>query len=97
MHAQDLRCSPLTTCLMPDASTSQVSCNLPTLHPPLQTYGLGAGLFYLGYSLLMVPSQLLLLQVGAPVFLGGSVMAWGGCVTLFCSTVHPTSVQHVLL
>ncbi|KAF5840351.1 major facilitator superfamily domain-containing protein [Dunaliella salina] len=49
-----------------------------------ETYGLGAGLFYLGYSLSMIPSQLMLMKLGANVWLGIIVMAWGACATAFC-------------
>jgi hypothetical protein len=39
--------------------------------------GLGSGLFFVGYSLAMVPSQLLLMHVGAPRWLSCIVTAWG--------------------
>jgi hypothetical protein len=39
--------------------------------------GLGSGLFFLGYSLSMVPSQLILMRVGAPRWLATIVTGWG--------------------
>lgn len=37
-----------------------------------------------GYSLCMVPSQLLLLRVGPAAWLGGIVMLWGAVASSFC-------------
>ncbi len=54
-------------------------------------YGLGAGLFFCGYSLAMVPSQLVMMQVGARLWLGTIVVAWGVCATLFCAVDSTTT------
>ncbi|KAI8473403.1 MAG: major facilitator superfamily domain-containing protein [Monoraphidium minutum] len=42
-----------------------------------QVYGLGSGLFFLGYSVAMVPAQIVLLRIGAPRALAAIVAAWG--------------------
>jgi MFS transporter, ACS family, tartrate transporter len=40
-------------------------------------FGLGSGLFFLGYVAVQVPSNLLLLRVGARVWIARVVIAWG--------------------
>jgi ACS family tartrate transporter-like MFS transporter len=40
-------------------------------------YGVGAGLFFLGYCLFQVPSNLLLQRIGAPRWIGALTIAWG--------------------
>lgn len=40
-------------------------------------YGLGAGMFFLGYCLFQVPSNLVLQRVGAPRWIGSLTIAWG--------------------
>ena len=40
-------------------------------------YGLGAGIFFLGYVLFQVPSSLLLARVGARRWIGAITIAWG--------------------
>src|SRR2546427_2388175 len=40
-------------------------------------YGRGAGIFFLGYCLFQVPSNLVLARVGARRWIGGIMIAWG--------------------
>ena len=40
-------------------------------------YGLGAGLFFLGYFLCEVPSNLMLVRVGARVWIARIMLVWG--------------------
>jgi ACS family tartrate transporter-like MFS transporter len=40
-------------------------------------FGLGAGIFYLGYSLLEVPSNLILARVGARLWIARIMITWG--------------------
>src|SRR2546422_6746233 len=40
-------------------------------------YGLGAGMFFLGYCLFQIPSNLMLARVGARRWIGGIMIAWG--------------------
>ena len=42
-----------------------------------EVYGLGSGLFFVGYSLSMIPSQLVLMRIGAPKWLSIIVSCWG--------------------
>jgi ACS family tartrate transporter-like MFS transporter len=42
-----------------------------------KTYGLGAGIFFLGYFLLEVPSNLALQRFGARVLIAGIMITWG--------------------
>uniref|UniRef100_A0A383W7S9 Chitinase domain-containing protein 1 n=1 Tax=Tetradesmus obliquus TaxID=3088 RepID=A0A383W7S9_TETOB len=42
-----------------------------------QDYGLGAGIFFLSYSLFQVPCNILFLFTGGPVLLGVIAIAWG--------------------
>ncbi len=46
-------------------------------------YGLGGGLFFVGYVLVQVPSNLLLLRVGARTWIARVVIAWG--IVSLCS------------
>lgn len=46
-------------------------------------YGLGAGLFYIGYSLCEVPSNMLLARIGARLTLLRIMILWGLCSAAF--------------
>lgn len=52
-------------------------------------FGLGGGLFYLGYSLFEVPSNLLLRKIGARATLLRIMVAWGIVATLFAFMQTP--------
>ncbi|MQA79902.1 MAG: MFS transporter [Streptosporangiales bacterium] len=60
-----------------------------------EMFGLAAGIFFLGYALAEVPSNLLLQRVGARRWLGTLVLAWG-LVTVVQAFV-PNPVTFVLL
>ena len=47
-------------------------------------YGLGAGLFFIGYALFEVPSNILLQKVGARIWLTRIMLTWG----LVLSLIH---------
>jgi ACS family tartrate transporter-like MFS transporter len=47
------------------------------LHFSASAYGLGAGIFFLGYSLFGVPSSLMLARVGARRWIACIMIAWG--------------------
>src|ERR1039458_7000150 len=47
------------------------------LHFSASVYGLGAGLFFIGYALCEVPSNLLLLRFGARRWLARIMFTWG--------------------
>lgn len=44
-----------------------------------------AGIFFLGYAVLQVPSNLILLRLGAPTWLGVTIVAWGIVAALFAA------------
>ena len=48
-----------------------------------------AGIFFLGYAALQVPSNLILLRVGAPTWLGVTVVSWGAVAALFAALQSP--------
>ncbi|GAB4813303.1 hypothetical protein N2152v2_000349 [Parachlorella kessleri] len=50
------------------------------------TYGLGAGIFFAGYALFQVPSNLALVRLGAPLWLGAIIVAWSGIAIAFAFT-----------
>jgi sugar phosphate permease len=52
-------------------------------------FGLGGGLFYLGYSLFEVPSNLMLKKIGARATMLRIMTAWGICAALFAFMQSP--------
>src|ERR1700721_837623 len=50
------------------------------LHFSASVYGFGAGLFFIGYALCEVPSNLMLLRFGANSWVGGGHFFVVGCV-----------------
>ncbi|MGZ0716414.1 MFS transporter [Pseudomonas palleroniana] len=53
-------------------------------------YGLGAGLFFIGYALFEVPSNLLLQKVGARIWLTRIMFTWGIVATLMAFIQNET-------
>lgn len=47
-------------------------------------YGLGAGLFFIGYALFEVPSNMLLERLGARVWLTRIMITWGAVIVAMC-------------
>ncbi|KVE37557.1 MFS transporter [Burkholderia sp. BDU5] len=58
-------------------------------------YGLGAGIFFLGYVLLEVPSNMLLVRIGARKTLSRIMVLWGG-TTVATSMVSDATTFYVL-
>ena len=54
-------------------------------------YGLGAGMFFIGYFLFEVPSNLLLHRVGARLWIGRIMISWGLVSALFMFIKTPAS------
>src|SRR5829696_310171 len=58
-----------------------ISFAAPTMNPALgidaATFGLGAGIFFLGYMLFEVPSNLVLAHVGARYWISRIMITWG--------------------
>jgi ACS family tartrate transporter-like MFS transporter len=69
------------------------------LHFSATAYGLGAGLFYIGYALCEVPSNLLLLRFGAKRWLTRIMFTWGllSAATMFVRTPLQFNVVRLLL
>jgi ACS family tartrate transporter-like MFS transporter len=53
------------------------------------TYGRGAGLFFIGYFLFEVPSNLILHRVGARRWIARIMITWGVCSAAMCLTRGP--------
>jgi ACS family tartrate transporter-like MFS transporter len=69
------------------------------LHFSASVYGFGAGLFFIGYALCEVPSNLLLLRFGARKWLARIMFTWGLLATamLFVRTPLEFNVLRLLL
>jgi len=61
---------------------------LTALHFSESTYGLGAGLFFIGYFLFGVPANIMLHRIGARRWLAGIMVFWGvtSAASIFIST-----------
>src|SRR5580658_1472754 len=69
------------------------------LHFTASVYGFGAGLFFVGYALCEVPSNLLLLRFGAKRWLARIMFTWGllAAATMFVRTPLEFNVLRFLL
>jgi ACS family tartrate transporter-like MFS transporter len=69
------------------------------LHFSASVYGFGAGLFFIGYALCEVPSNLLLLRFGAKRWLARIMFTWGllAATTMFVRTPLEFNVLRFLL
>jgi MFS transporter, ACS family, tartrate transporter len=63
------------------------------------TYGIGAGLFFLGYCLFEIPSNLILERVGARVWIARIMIVWGvvSMATMFASGMWSFFAARVIL
>src|SRR6476469_7310012 len=52
-------------------------------------YGLGAGMFFIGYFTFEVPSNLILHRIGARIWIGRIMISWGLVSALFMFTTGP--------
>ncbi len=64
-----------------------------------QQYGLAAGIFFIGYFLFEVPSNLMLHKVGARVWIARILLSWGLVATLtgLVQSVHQLYVARIFL
>jgi MFS transporter, ACS family, tartrate transporter len=64
-----------------------------------QQFGLAAGIFFLGYFLLEIPSNLILHRIGARVWIARILLTWGLVATLsgFVQSVHQLYVARFAL
>jgi len=62
-------------------------------------YGVGAGIFFLGYTLFEVPSNLLMARVGARIWIARIMILWGivSAAMMFVSSVHQFYVLRFVL
>jgi sugar phosphate permease len=62
-------------------------------------FGAGAGVFFLGYFLFEIPANLLLIRLGANIWLGGIVIGWGiaSTCTAFVASVPEFYLVRFLL
>ena len=69
------------------------------LHFSASVYGFGAGLFFIGYALCEVPSNLMLLRFGAKRWLARIMLTWGllAAATMFVRTPLEFNVLRFLL
>ncbi|MGN6807801.1 MAG: MFS transporter [Trinickia sp.] len=69
------------------------------LHLSDAVYGLGAGIFFLGYFIFEVPSNLILHRVGARVWIARIMITWGlvSVLTMFVTTSAMFYVMRFLL
>ncbi|WP_027797569.1 MFS transporter [Paraburkholderia acidipaludis] len=69
------------------------------LHISAAAYGLGAGLFFLSYALLEIPSNLIMHRVGARFWIARIMITWGVLSAAMAFVQGPTSfyVMRVLL
>src|ERR1041384_5836220 len=69
------------------------------LHLSSSAYGFGAGIFFLGYALFEVPSNLILVRVGARRWIARIAISWGLVATLMMFVRTPVQfyVVRVLL
>ena len=58
-------------------------------------FGSGAGLFYIGYSVFEIPSNMMLQRIGARLTLLRIMLGWGVCATLF--SVMQTPMHYYIL
>ena len=58
-----------------------------------QQYGIAAGIFFIGYFLFEVPSNLMLHKVGARVWIARILLSWGllASLTGLVRSIHPAS------
>lgn len=48
-------------------------------------YGIGASIFFVGYSVCQIPSNLILVRIGAPTWLSILIVSWGVVATAFAA------------
>jgi ACS family tartrate transporter-like MFS transporter len=62
-------------------------------------FGFGAGIFYIGYALFEVPSNLVLARVGARRWIARIMITWGviACAMMFVRTAHQFYAAHLVL
>jgi MFS family permease len=92
-HSHD---SDATRC--PCMFVSQRSCySVQDLDLTTAQYGVGSGLFFVGYSTFQLPSQIILRRVGAPMWLAIIVTVWGMTAACMAAVTDEASFYTVRL
>ncbi|RWI57081.1 MAG: MFS transporter [Mesorhizobium sp.] len=77
------------------ADRINISFVAPTMNPAIgidaATFGFGAGIFFLGYMLFEVPSNLILARVGARYWISRIMISWGLVAAAMAFVSGPTS------
>lgn len=72
-----------------------ISFAAPTMNPTIgidgRTFGLGAGIFFLGYLMLEIPSNMMLARVGARFWISRIMVVWGIVAAAMSLAVGPWS------
>jgi ACS family tartrate transporter-like MFS transporter len=80
-----LRLVPLLTLLYIASYLDRVNVSFAALTMNKQiglsaySYGLGAGIFFIGYCVFEIPSNLMLVRVGARMWIARILFTWGLC------------------
>src|SRR5215475_11610541 len=83
MRKISLRLLPLLFALYVASQLDRTNVGIASLQMNVEiglsaaAYGLGAGIFFLGYALFEVPSNIILVRVGARRWIGRIAISWG--------------------
>jgi MFS family permease len=64
----------------------------PSHRLPVSLFLHDAGIFYIGYAVFQIPSNLIITRVGAPLWLGFLICAWG--IVSACTATMKTKEQY---
>ncbi len=79
-------------CLIDRSNVSLAALSMqPDLHFSDRVYGFGAGIFFLGYFLFEVPSNLILERVGARMWIARIMLTWGAISAAMMFVKSPIS------
>ena len=73
------------------------SCRCSAVSASPRAYGLGASLFFIGYLIFEIPSNLLLHKYGAPRWIARIMLTWGIVTVLLAFTKNATLVLRAAL
>ncbi len=83
----------LLVCLIQPASqSSQIGRKQLTWDLAFTSCPHDAGIFYIGYAVFQIPSNLVITRVGAPLWLGMLIFAWG--IVSACTSTMKTKEQY---
>ncbi len=86
MMRSDCECAEIRSQVLTFLDRSSLAFAAPDmiadLHLDGGSYGLGAGLLFVTYSVLMIPGSMLVERVGAPTGLAAATIVWGTTTAL---------------